>query len=147
MSRILCRILCQCDGFQNQPVSFEIIMISAEEMPGKSEGRRLPSLQKMVNRLLDQQVQMKLLCSPCTALGEVTKYERPKPLLIWEPSIVTGNYENIRRLIVVLWSQTINTTFKQEFTLSYLVQPLESLKYFKDLVQIHLTFEEIGPKM
>ena len=37
--------------------------------------------------------------------------------------------------------------WEQEFPLSYLVQPLESLKYIKDLVQMHLTFEGIGPKI
>ena len=59
------------------------------------------------------------------------------PLHNSEPSVVTWNYENIRR--VVIWLQ--------DFPLSYLVEPLERLKYIKDLVQIHLTFEEIGPKM
>ena len=29
-----------------------------------------------------------------------------------EPSVVTGIYKNIRRLRVVIWSQTINTTFQ-----------------------------------
>ena len=29
-----------------------------------------------------------------------------------EPSVVTGNYANIRRLREVIWSQTINTTYK-----------------------------------
>ena len=38
----------------------------------------------------------------------------------WEPSIVTWNYENIRSLRVVIWSQ--------ECPLSYLVQPLERLE-------------------
>ena len=61
------------------------------------------------------------------------------PLHNWEPSVVTWNYENIRSLRVVIWSQ--------EFPLSYLVQPLERLKYIKDLVQMHLTFEGIGPKI
>ena len=56
-----------------------------------------------------------------------------------EPSVVTWNYEKIRSLRVVIWSQ--------EFPLSYLVQPLERLKYIKDLVQMHLTFEGIGPKI
>ena len=50
----------------------------------------------------------------------------------WEPSVVTWNYENIRSLTVVIWSQ--------DFPLSYLVQPLQRLKYNKDLVQMHLTF-------
>ena len=57
----------------------------------------------------------------------------------WEPSVVTWNYENIRSLRVVIWSQ--------KFPLSYLVQPLERLKYIKDLVQMHLNFGGIGPKM
>ena len=61
------------------------------------------------------------------------------PLHNWEPSVVTWKYENIRSLRVVIWSQ--------EFPLSYLVQPLERLKYIKDLVQMHLNFEGIGPKM
>ena len=33
------------------------------------------------------------------------------------------------------------------FPLSYFVQPLARLKYIADLVQIHLTFEGIGPKV
>ena len=57
----------------------------------------------------------------------------------WEPSVVTWNYENIRSLRVFIWSQ--------DFPMSYLVQPLQRLKYIKDLVQMHLTFEGIGPKM
>ena len=66
-----------------------------------------------------------------------------------EPSVVTWNYENIRSLRVFIWSHTINTTyhFKPEFPLSYLVQPLKKFKYIKDLLQIHLTLEGIGPKM
>ena len=56
-----------------------------------------------------------------------------------EPSVVTWNYKNIKSLRVVIWSQ--------EFPLSYLVQPLERLKYIKDLVQMHLSFEGIGPKI
>ena len=61
------------------------------------------------------------------------------PVHNWEPYVVTWNYKNIRSLRVGIWSQ--------EFPLSYLVQPLERLKYIKDLVQMHLTFEGIGPKM
>ena len=34
-----------------------------------------------------------------------------------------------------------------EFPLSYHVQPLARLKYIEDLMQIHLTFEGIGPKV
>ena len=56
-----------------------------------------------------------------------------------EPSVVIWNYDNIRSLRLVVWSQ--------EFPLSYLAQPLERLKYNKDLVQMHLTFEGIGPKI
>ena len=56
-----------------------------------------------------------------------------------EPSVVTWNYENIRSLRVVIWSQ--------EFPLCYLVQPLERFKYIKKIVQMHLTFEGICPKM
>ena len=70
---------------------------------------------------------------------------KTEPLHNGEPSVVTWNYKNIRSLGVVIWSQTINT-FKQEFPLSYLVQPLERLKYIKDLIQMHLNFEGIGPK-
>ena len=33
------------------------------------------------------------------------------PLHNWEPSVVTWNYENIRRWRVVIWSQTINITY------------------------------------
>ena len=53
----------------------------------------------------------------------------------WESSVVTWNYENIRSVRVVIWSQ--------EFPVSYLVQPLERLKYIKDLVQkkVFLTVE------
>ena len=29
----------------------------------------------------------------------------------WEPTIVTENYENIRRLRAAIWSQTINTAY------------------------------------
>ena len=61
------------------------------------------------------------------------------PLHYREPSVVTWNCEKIRSLRVVIWSQ--------EFPLSYLVQPLGRLKYIKDLVQMHLTFEGIGPKI
>ena len=62
-----------------------------------------------------------------------------QPVHNGEPSVVAWNYENIRSLRAVIWSQ--------EFPFSYLVQPLERLKYIKDLVQMHLTFEGIGPKI
>ena len=61
------------------------------------------------------------------------------PMHNWEPSVVTWNYENIRSLRVFIWSQ--------DFPLSHLVQPLQRLKYITDFVQMHLTFEGIGPKM
>ena len=55
-------------------------------------------------------------------------------------------YQEVERShLVTDYKQLI--PFKQEFPLSYLVQPLARLKYIKDLVQIHLTFEGIGPKM
>ena len=72
-------------------------------------------------------------------IGPGWKYLRNGSMHNWEPSVVTCNYENIRSLRVVILSQ--------DFPLSYLVQPLERLKYIKDLVQMHLSFEGIGPKI
>ena len=52
-----------------------------------------------------------------------------------EPSLVTWNYENNRSLRVVIWSQ--------DFPLSYLVQPLERLKYIVEYIPLPTYFHNL----
>ena len=73
-------------------------------------------------------------CNSVTNSGMHNETKVFKSMHNGEPSVVTWNYKNIRSLRVVILSQTINTkliTVKQEFPLSYLVQPLARIKYIE----------------